>query len=128
MEFRQNFKEPIIAGVIGILNDCDNDDFDLVALALKTLASIIEARNENLDPKVFAEIETCLINLGSHCDKVISSISGKEASELHESRSLINTLLNSMPEDRFVCPVKNCGRRFAEEAKLTEHVKRRHKS
>lgn len=43
--FRQNFKEPIIAGVIGILNDCDNDDFDLVALALKTLASIIEGRN-----------------------------------------------------------------------------------
>lgn len=68
------------------------------------------------------------MNLGSHCDKLISSLAGKEASDLHESRSLINVLLNSMPEERFVCPVKNCGRRFAEEAKLNEHVKRRHKS
>jgi len=33
-----------------------------------------------------------------------------------------------MPEERFVCPVKNCGRRFPDESKLTEHVKRRHKS
>ena len=37
-------------------------------------------------------------------------------------------LLNNMPEERFVCPVKNCGRRFADESKLTDHVKRRHKS
>jgi len=71
------FKEPIISGIIAILNDCDNDDFDLVTLALKTLATIIEGRNENLDPKLFAEIENCLMNLGSHCDRVISSVAGK---------------------------------------------------
>lgn len=67
------------------------------------------------------------MNLGSHCDKLISGVKG-EASQLYESRSLINMLLNSMPEQRFVCPVRNCGRRFADEAKLSEHVKRRHKS
>lgn len=39
------FKEPAISGIISILNDCDNDDFDLVTLALKTLASIVDARN-----------------------------------------------------------------------------------
>lgn len=58
------------------------------------------------------------MNLGSHCDKLISSVKG-EATELQESRSLINLLLNSMPEERFICPVKNCGRKFADEPKLT---------
>jgi hypothetical protein len=99
-----------------------------VALALKTLASIIDARNENIDPKLLTEVENCLMNLGSHCDKVIASVSGGEAAELHESRSLINMLLNSMPEERFVCQVKNCGRKFADEAKLADHAKRRHKA
>lgn len=68
------------------------------------------------------------MNLGSHCDKVISSVTGGDTTDLQESRSLINLLLNSMPEERFVCSVKNCGRRFADEAKLTDHVKRRHKA
>lgn len=55
--FRQQFKEPAIQGIVSILNDCDNDDFDLVTLALKTLAAVVDARNENIDPKLLAEIE-----------------------------------------------------------------------
>jgi hypothetical protein len=36
-------------------------------------------------------------------------------------------LLNNMPEEKFICPVKNCGRKFADEPKLQEHLRRRHK-
>lgn len=43
--FKQQYKEPIIAGVISILNECDNEDFDVVTLALKTLSCIVDARN-----------------------------------------------------------------------------------
>lgn len=32
-----------------------------------------------------------------------------------------------MPEEKFICPVKNCGRKFQDDAKLQDHVKRRHK-
>lgn len=87
----------IITGVISILNECENDDFDVVTVALKTLATIIDNRNENLDPKMLAEVENCLMNLGGHCDRVLSNLSG-DTSEVHESRTLINMLLNSMPE------------------------------
>jgi hypothetical protein len=37
------------------------------------------------------------MNLGSHCDKVISSVTGCDTADIQESRSLINLLLNSMP-------------------------------
>lgn len=72
---------------------------------MKTLSSVVDARNENIDPRLLGDIENCLMNLGSHCDKYISCSVKGEASELHESRSLINLLLNSMPEERFVCPI-----------------------
>jgi hypothetical protein len=75
-------------------------------------------------------VENCLVNLGSYCDQAMISSNGGDSSELgavQESRSLINQLLNNMPEDKFICPVKNCGRKFADDAKLQEHVKRRHK-
>lgn len=65
------------------------------------------------------------MNLGNHCDKVLSNID-KDSSEVHECRSLINILLNSMPEEKFICPVKNCGRKFADDGALQVHLKRRH--
>lgn len=98
----------------------------MVTVALKTLATIVDSRNENLDPKLMADVEACLMGLGGHCDKVLSKPGG-EVAEVMESRTLINMLLNNMPEEKFICPVKNCGRKFADEAKLQDHVKRRHK-
>lgn len=68
--------------MIGILNDCDNDDFDVVTVALKTLAAIVDSRNENLDPKLMADVETCLMGLGGHCDKVLSRPGGEAAEVL----------------------------------------------
>lgn len=38
------------------MNECDNEDFDVVSVALKTLASIVDNRNENIDPKLLANI------------------------------------------------------------------------
>lgn len=74
--FKQTYKETVISGIISILAECDNDDFDVVTVALKTLASIIEGRNENVDPKLMSDIETCLIGLGGHCDRILAKQGG----------------------------------------------------
>lgn len=44
------------AGVIEVLNHCTNDDFDLATIGLKALANIVDARNENMDPKLLADV------------------------------------------------------------------------
>ena len=76
-----------------------------------------------MDPALMAEVEGCLVDLGGKSDM----LGGGQQSDVAESRALVNLLLNNLPEDKFVCPVKGCGRRFGEQAKLQEHVKRRHK-
>jgi len=52
---------------------------------------------------------------------------GGKQDNLQESRTLINLILNNLPEDSFVCPVKNCGRKFGDDKKLKDHIDRRHK-
>ncbi len=74
---RQMYKETIIGAVIAILDECDNQDFDVVTIALKTLATIIDSRNQNIDPLIMNQIETCLVNLGSHCDHIMLSLDEK---------------------------------------------------
>lgn len=58
------------------------------------------------------------MNLGSHCDRIMinkeDNNEANEISSIQESRSLINMLLNNMPEEKFICPVKNCGRKFGD--------------
>jgi hypothetical protein len=63
----------IIGSVLEILNECESEDFDLVTVGLKALAVLLEAGNENIDPENLANIESCLMNLGSHCDRIMIS-------------------------------------------------------
>lgn len=42
-----------------------------MTVGLKALAVLLEAGNENIDPDSLANIETCLMNLGSHCDRIM---------------------------------------------------------
>ena len=70
-EFKSTSSKLLVCSILEILSECQSDDFDIVGVALKALSIIVENRSENIEPNQLSEIENCLVNLGTNCDKVM---------------------------------------------------------
>ena len=46
--------------------------------------------------------------------------------EIGQLRSLLNALVNDMPELTKDCPMQGCGRKFKNDKELASHLQRRH--
>lgn len=53
-EFKSQYRSTLIDMIICILRECQDEDFDVVTVALKALSIIIDSRSENIDPNQLA--------------------------------------------------------------------------
>jgi hypothetical protein len=67
-DFKARYKLDVVCSVLEILKECSQDDFDIVAIGLRCLGSVIEGGTENLDGQLLKEVEEALQRLGGQCD------------------------------------------------------------
>lgn len=72
-DFKAKFKLDIVCAVLEILKECSQDDFDIVAIGLRCLGSVVEGGTENLDGQLLKEVEDALQRLGGQCDMLMVS-------------------------------------------------------
>lgn len=71
-------------------------------------------------------LDECLTEVGEELDEIVDVASEKDKEEIMQLRSLINALVNTIPEVAFDCKEDGCGRKFHAQADLDEHYSRRH--
>lgn len=56
-EFKAKYKLDIVCAVLEILKECSQEDFDIVAIGLRCLGSVVEGGTENLDGQLLKDVE-----------------------------------------------------------------------
>ncbi|KAM3134604.1 hypothetical protein pb186bvf_013246 [Paramecium bursaria] len=121
----QDFKlkeiQNIIEPTIQILADCTLNENDIANLSLKVLVLLIESGL--LKPDQMRLVENAVQQYGKICDQVLQD---QTNSTIINTRTLINQIVNQIPDLKYKCPNANCGRAFETEFGLKDHIKRRH--
>jgi hypothetical protein len=128
-----DLKKAVLKNLTQILFDSTMEDYEIISCALKCLANILDnIKSEDVERDQIKSIEELVVNYGDQCD-ILLSTSNKGNNEQSESRdiadlrSIVNQLLNIIPEENFSCPLHTCGRKFKSAQELQLHVSRRHK-
>ena len=114
-----------------LLEDCTIDDIDIISCCLKALTNLIFKNIKNdseATQKTFSLLDQLLDKFGSECDLILTSneINENEEREISELRNIINTIINVIPDQEFVCSNLLCKRKFKSYAALQDHKSRRH--
>lgn len=143
----------IFGDLINILEECTIDDVDIQNCSLKALTNQIcepvinktnqlenngktdnnTSYNNNEDQdkskNLLSRLDDILGKYGDECDIILScdEVSEEEKEEIHSLRSIINTVINIIPEEKHECQVDACGRKFKTKEELKVHTQRRHK-
>ena len=127
----------VVTKLIDVLKDANLEDMELAKVAAKALHNLqgIENKNKFWSEADVARLDEITLTLGGELDSIMvrakrlilkDVATEEEMDTIQGLRSLLNALVNDMPELTKDCPIGNCGRKFKNQQELESHLERRH--